>query len=128
MASFDTFYDPNNVDLSDFYNKRQSDFTGILDLTSIQLGKIQYINTVKVLGKKLIIIGKNQLKLTIISLDPFLRLVNVAYQIDVTTQAGSSCPNCPMPSAPTNNLYCGCTNCGPGYYGPDCSINMIGIT
>lgn len=52
MVSFDNFYDPNNVQLSDFYNKRQSDFVGVLDLTSIQLGKIQYINTVKVLGKK----------------------------------------------------------------------------
>ena len=52
----------------------------------------------------------------------------MVYQIDVTTQAGPSCPNCPLPSAPTNNNYCGCTNCGPGYYGPDCSINMIGIT
>lgn len=112
LASFTSFYNPNHITLSDFYNAKPSDFSGIMDLTSMQLGKTQYINKVKRSGTKLMInIGNSTLFLTIINLDPLSRRVDIDYQINVQTIGGFLCYSCPFPSAPISNLYCGCSNC-----------------
>jgi hypothetical protein len=47
LASLTSFYDPNDITLSDFYHQKPSDFNGIMDLANMQLGRTQYINKVK---------------------------------------------------------------------------------
>lgn len=50
MASFDSFYDPDVSTLYSLYNKKPSDYSGVMDLVSMQLGRTQFINMIKQAG------------------------------------------------------------------------------
>lgn len=91
----------------------------------MQLGKKQYINRIKKASE-------NKLFLTVYNIDPQYRRGNVEFQIGFGESGPSnalecySCSNYGQRVSPEHN--CLCNNCAPGYYGPDCSINMLTLT
>lgn len=96
---------------------------------SLQLGKMQYINRKKIAS------GIDDiLYLTVFYLDPKYRKVDANFTIHFQNipSAGVnppcySCANGRGRKYP-GSINCVCNQCDPGYYGPDCSINMLSLT
>jgi hypothetical protein len=46
MASFSKYYSTSEINSTSFFRKRPEDYSGIMDLNSMQLGETQYINLI----------------------------------------------------------------------------------
>ena len=93
----------------------------------IQLGKTQFINRQKINS------SDDTLYFTIYNLDSDYRRIDMDFiiYIDVNTFPGTNlicyqCLNGGRRKFPS--LSCLCDRCDPGFYGPDCSINMRPLT
>jgi hypothetical protein len=93
----------------------------------LQLGKTQYINRQKYDNQD------NILYFTVYNFDPQHRCIDINYKIsiDVDINPGVNldcytCLNGGRRKYPTQS--CVCERCGAGFYGPDCSINMLSLT
>lgn len=102
---------------------------GEIDIVGLQLGKMQYINRKKIASGV-----DDRLYLTVYYLDPAYRKVDANFRIHLQTMPSSGvmapcypCVNGRGRKYP-GTTNCVCNQCDPGYYGPDCSINMLTLT
>jgi hypothetical protein len=112
---------------STFYGLNFTTFEGSIDLPMLQLGKTQYINRQKSDSRD------NVLFFTVYNFDPPYRCIDINYKItiEVDMNAGINyecydCQNGGRRKYPSQS--CICDRCSAGFYGPDCSINMLSLT
>jgi hypothetical protein len=122
-------YTLSTVSAYALYGTNYTEVDGDIDIGSIQLGKTQYINRKKIASGV-----DDTLYFTVFYFDPEYRKfsANFSISIDIISTPGvlPSCYPCVNGSGRqylgTSN--CVCAHCIPGYYGPDCSINMLTLT
>lgn len=122
-------YKDDNLYISDLYGVNNTQVEGEIDIASLQLGKTQYINRKK-LGSGI----DDILYLTVYYMDPSYRKVDANFTISLQTMSpiGVIVPCYPCVNGRgrkyPGSTNCVCNQCDPGYYGPDCSINMLTLT
>lgn len=98
------------------------------DNAMLQLGKTQYIHRKKTGDRD------DMLYFTVYNLDPTYRRVDINYtiyiDIDTFPEVKRDCYPCvnTISRDRRRESSCICDKCVPGYYGPDCSINMLTLT
>ena len=109
------------------YGVNYTALEGNIDIASAQMGKKQYINRKKYDS------SDNTLYFTVYNLDPDYRCVDLNYTISINIDTDPAitldcypCLNHGRRKLPSQN--CLCERCDAGYYGPDCSINMLTLT
>lgn len=90
----------------------------------MQLGKKQYINRIK---------KSSEIKLymTVYNIDAQYRRIDIEFTIDLRLSGVGNaleCYSCSNYGQRVSSDSCLCNNCAPGYYGPDCSINLLSLT
>jgi hypothetical protein len=93
----------------------------------LQLGKKQYINRQKTDTRD------NVLFFTVYNFDPPYRCIDINYKItievDMNIGVNYECYDCQNGGRRKYiSQSCICDRCSAGFYGPDCSINMLSLT
>ncbi len=122
-------YTADKMSRGKLYGTNYTEVNEEMDIGNMQLGKMQYINRIKMGGGV-----DDNLYLTVFYLDPEIRKINVSFTIFIDTIAPAggqpSCYPCVHGHGREypGTTNCVCDRCDAGYYGPDCSINMLTLT